>query len=258
MTTPNAQTNGVSQNGTAEAQRAQAWSDAIDAVVVRARNYYGKSFGHRITKARHYLMDDQLEVEGEFGCIPSESDPDSYYTVSTDGCDCQDAEYTAPQGMCAHRLAWDIFRGAYKLMHEQAPGLMGSPPEPIPDPYADASPDEPLAEAPISICMKGTLAGMPGTLVTIRGRTMAEIAARAAQVKAQAACLAGMFDAETLASEPPEEPPEPAASPDQEEEPYCDEHDMPFFRHEKSGQVWWSHKVENPRRGEKTWCRYQP
>ncbi len=251
MTTPAVQTNGTSQNGTAQALRAQAWSEAIDAVVARARQYYGKGFGHRIAKARHYIVDERLEVDGQLGYIPSESEPETYYTVDTEGCDCQDAEYTAPQGMCAHRLAWDIFRGACRLMREQHPELVGLPSEPIPDPYADASPDEPLAEAPISICMKGTLAGMPGTLVTIRGRNMAEVAARAAQVKAQAECLSGMFDA--VAEDEPNERDVP-----EEADPYCEEHDSPFFRHEKNGQVWWSHKVDTPRRGEKTWCRYQP
>lgn len=251
MSTPTSQSNGTSQNGTAAAQRAQAWSDAVDAVVARAREYYGTSFSNRITKAQHYIVDDQLEVDGHFGYLPSESDPNTHYTVSAEGCDCQDAEYTAPQGMCAHRLAWDIFHGACRLMHEQHPNLVGPPPEPIPDPYAEASTPEPLAEAPISICMKGTLHGMKGTMVTIRGRNMAEIAARAAQVKAGAECLAGMFDAGA------DEEPDEADGPD-EAEPYCDEHDTPFFRHEKNGQVWWSHKVENPRRGEKQWCRYQP
>lgn len=159
--------------------------------------------------------------------------------------------------MCAHRLAWDIYWGACK----QGPPPRREAPEPIPNPYTDpASPlVEPLHEAPISICMRGTLAGMPGTLVTLRGRNMAEIAARAAAVKADAACLTGMFDADAPAGEPPEEPPEPAASSgEKEEEPYCDEHGTPYFRHEKNGQVWYSHRVDNPKPGEKEWCRYRP
>lgn len=253
MTTPTAQTDGHTQNGTAAAQRDQAWSEAVDAVVARARQHYGKSFNHPITKAHHYLTDERLEVDGQLGFIPSESDPATHYTVNAESCDCQDAEYTAPQGMCAHRLAWDIFRGTCRLMREQHPHLVGPPPEPIPDPYADASPSEPLPEAPISISMKGTLAGMPGTMVTIRGRNMAEIAARAAQIKVGAACLRGMFDV-GAADEPSEAmPSEPVP-----EEPYCDEHDSPFFRHEKNGQVWFSHKIDNPAPGGKKWCRYRP
>lgn len=158
--------------------------------------------------------------------------------------------------MCAHRLAWDIYRGVSKQIRPR------EAPEPIPNPYTDPAPSliEPLFEAPISISMKGTLAGVPGTLVTLRGRNMAEIAARAAAVKAEAACLAGMFDAEAPAGEPPDdEPPEPAASSGaEEEEPYCDEHDTPFFRKEKNGQVWFSHRIDHPKRGEKKWCRYRP
>ena len=191
---PNHNGNGT---GTSAEHRAQAWSAAVDAVVARARKYYGSNLDARITKARHYILDDTLEVDGQFGYIPSESYTNTIYTVSNDGCDCQDAEHSAPQGMCAHRLAWDIYRGAWRQMREQHPNPMDPPPEPIPDPYASTATNgvEPLAEAPISICMRGTLAGVPGTLVTIRGHNMAEIAARAEQVRAHADCLAGMFDA---------------------------------------------------------------
>lgn len=256
--TANYSTNGTHHtNGAAAPIPSQAWRDAIDAVTARARKHYGASFNNRITQARHYLLDERMEIDGQFAYIPSESYPDTFYTVSNDGCDCQDAEHTAPQGMCAHRLAWDIYRSACKQM--QPPRREA--PVAIPNPYTDPAPPlvEPLHEAPISICMRGTLAGMPGTLVTLRGRNMAEIAARASAVKAEADCLAGMFDAETPSGEPPDEPPEHAdSSGAEEEEPYCDEHDTPYFRHEKNGQVWYSHKVENPRRGEKPWCRYRP
>ncbi len=172
--------------------------------MARARKYYGKSLDNRITKARHYLLNDQIEIDGQFAFVPSETDPESHYTVSSEGCDCQDAEYTAPQGMCAHRLAWDILRGAWREIrkhHREAP-------VPIPDPYTDPAPgverpaDSPLPEAAISITMRGTFAGMPGTLVTLRGWSMSEIAARAEQVKAQAACLAGIFEAPSAPAAP--------------------------------------------------------
>ncbi|ETW93844.1 MAG: hypothetical protein ETSY1_37485 [Candidatus Entotheonella factor] len=246
----------ASSNGAATSE-AQAWHEAVDAVVARARKYYGKSLDNRITQARHYLLSDDMEVDGQFAYIASESYPGTQYTVSNDGCDCQDAEHTAPQGLCAHRLAWDIYRSACK----QGQPPRREAPEPIPNPYTDPAPPmvEPIYEAPMSITMRGTLAGIPDTLVTIRGRNMKEIAARAAAVKAGAECLAGMFDDDAPASEPPEEPPEPAGSTDEEEgDPYCYKHDTPYVRHEKDGQIWWSHRVDKPKRGEKEWCRYRP
>ncbi len=217
-------TSGHTQNGTAAAPRAKAWRDAVDAGAARARKHYGAGFNNRINKARHYIIDELIEVDGQFAYITSESYPETHYTAGADGCDCQDAEHTAPQGMCAHRLAWDIYRGACKLMREPHREV----PDPIPDPYTTPAPPliEPLAEAPISICMKGTLAGMAGTMVTIRGRTMDEIVARAAQVKAQADHLAGIFDAAPVAdvlsaaSEAPSDDDVPADG----EPPVCPDH----------------------------------
>lgn len=81
MSTQN-QTNGHAPNGTAAAPREEAWHDAVDAVVTRARKYYGKSLDNRITKARHYLLNDQIEIDGQFAFVPSETDPESHYTVS--------------------------------------------------------------------------------------------------------------------------------------------------------------------------------
>lgn len=40
--------------------------------------------------------------------------------------------------------------------------------------------------------------------------------------------------------------------------PYCFEHGQNFKRHQKDGQVWYSHKIQHPVPGGATWCRYQP
>jgi len=83
------------------------------------------------------------------------------------------------------------------------------------------APREMLPEAPIWICMQGTLAGVPGTMVTLRGRDMDEIAARAAQVKARADCLAGMFDEGADDTAITDESPSEAA-------PLCPDHETPM------------------------------
>ena len=72
---------------------------------------------------------------------------------------------------------------------------------PIPAPVVLPPLSHPLPEMPISICMKGTLAGVPGTLVTLRGHSMAEIEARASEVRAGAARLAGLFDETPVSAE---------------------------------------------------------
>ncbi len=42
----------------------QAWRGYVDVVVARARKYYGASLNNRITKAHHYILNDQLEIDG--------------------------------------------------------------------------------------------------------------------------------------------------------------------------------------------------
>ena len=54
---------------------------------------------------------------------------------------------------------------------------------------------------------------------------------------------------------PPAAPPPPNGS---EAVPYCFEHGEYFIRHQRDGQIWYSHKIKNPLPGGKTWCRYQP
>lgn len=60
---------------------------------------------------------------------------------------------------------------------------------------------------------------------------------------------------------PPSPPPPAASQPPpngSEAVPYCFEHGQHFKRHEKDGQIWYSHKIKNPVPGGATWCRYQP
>ncbi len=57
----------------------------------------------------------------------------------------------------------------------------------------------------------------------------------------------------------PESPPPPAAQQEagrETETPYCYEHGQAFRRHEKEGQVWYSHMIQNPPAGSPKWCRY--
>ncbi len=55
---------------------------------------------------------------------------------------------------------------------------------------------------------------------------------------------------------PPAVPPQASASGDSV--PYCFEHGQNYKRHQKDGQVWYSHKIQNPVPCGATWCRYPP
>lgn len=66
-----------------------------------------------------------------------------------------------------------------------------------------------------------------------------------------------------LSLPPQAQPPMPPAAPPQapagsDNVPYCFEHGQNYKRHQKDGQVWYSHKIQNPVPGGATWCRYQP
>jgi hypothetical protein len=185
----------------------QTWRDAVAIVTQRALDDYGPEMAGRVDRARGIVLNGLVQPGREIAHIRSETDPETTYDVTSKSCTCPDAQYNASDIMCKHRLAWQIYRGA----HSVAQGLS-----------IRQAPKEPLSEAPISICMKGTLAGIAGTLVTLRGRDMDEVASRAAQVKARAACLAGMFDADADDAPSPEETPSETAT------PRCPDHDTPM------------------------------
>jgi len=214
-TSTSVQTNGThAQNGTTKAAMdLQAWHDAVAIVTQRALDYYGPEMAGRVDKARGIVLNGLVQPGREIAHISSETDPETTYEVTSKSCTCQDAQYNASDIMCKHRLAWQIYRGA----HGVAQGLA-----------IRQAPKEPLSEAPISICMKGTLAGIPGTMVTLRGRDMDEIAARAAQVKARADCLAGMFDAGADAASSADEAPSETSA------PLCPDHET-LMRSSKFG-----------------------
>lgn len=195
------------QNGVATSSiDAQTWRDAVAIVAQRALDYYGPEMAKRVDQARGIVLDRLIQPGREIAYISSETDPETTYEVTAKSCSCLDGQRNAPDRMCTHRLAWQIYRGAYGV----AQGLAGQ-----------RTPKAPLPEAPISICMKGTLAGVTGPLVTLRGRDMDEIAARAAQVKARADCLAGMFDTDADDASSPDEKPS-------ETPPLCPDHDAPM------------------------------
>jgi hypothetical protein len=119
------------------------------------------------------------------------------YTVDPSGCTCTDCTGgKAPGGLCKHVLAVALEKRSRQRFQALAEALVSHPSPihesqtPLPEALGAG-----LPEAPISVCMKGTLAGIPGTMVTLRGNDMREIQIRADQVRAGARYLAGIFDA---------------------------------------------------------------
>jgi hypothetical protein len=116
MTTPTLiQTNGThAYNGAVSVPPdIQAWRDAVAMCTQRARDYYGPDLAGRIDKACRIILDGRVKPNGQHAHVGSDTDAETIYVVTRDGCDCIDAESKAPQGMCKHRIDWQIYRCAY-------------------------------------------------------------------------------------------------------------------------------------------------
>lgn len=120
-------------------------------------------------------------------------------------------------------------------------------PEPIPDALAAGGARMiPLhAEAPVSANCRLTIEGHDVQVTVHSGATPAE-------VEVVMSTMAGLLQAYAalLPAAAPQGEPQPDGR--EMETPYCYEHGQTFHRHEKDGQVWYSHKIA----GSPKWCRY--
>jgi hypothetical protein len=131
MTTAStAQSNGThAHNGAASSHvDLQAWRDAVAMYTQRAHDYYGPDLAGRIDKARRIVLDGRVKPNGNYAHVGSETDAETIYAVTRDGCDCIDAESKAPQRMCKHRIAWQIYRCAYGALYRPVPTQTESAP----------------------------------------------------------------------------------------------------------------------------------
>jgi hypothetical protein len=133
MTTPSiVHTNGThAHNGAASSHAdVQAWRDAVAMYTQRALDYYGLDLADRIDKAGRIVLDGRVKPNGNHAHVGSETDAQTLYAVTREGCDCIDSESKAPQGLCTHRIAWQIYRCAYGAFYRPA----AAPAEPAPAP----------------------------------------------------------------------------------------------------------------------------
>jgi hypothetical protein len=97
----------------------------------RAHDYYGPDLAGRIDKARRIVLDGRVKPNGNHAHVGSETDAETIYAVTRDGCDCMDSESKAPKGMCKHRIAWQIYRCAYGALYR--PVVPQTEPAPVPE-----------------------------------------------------------------------------------------------------------------------------
>lgn len=186
--------------------QADMMDDAIAQAFVAARRKLDVEHHSRLVKAWELVVERAVQDNGD-GSHTVKGVDQPEYLVDPSGCTCTDCTSgKAPKQLCKHILAVALEKRSRQKFQDMAEALTRPPVA-----------SEPLPEAPISICMKGTLGGVPGTLVTLRGHSMAEIEVRAGEVRAGARCLAGMFDADAPA-------PSAAAPAAQSAAPLCPDH----------------------------------
>ena len=232
---------------TSEQTTQQLWRDAVAITTLRAKDTLGTEYASRLDKAQTIVLSGGVQPGSDSDyVVASETEAERAYGIMQDTCECVDAtrkgKNCAPEGRCKHVLAVWVWRRSLKHMQADIDAQVVQPPAAA----AAAVPAEPLPEAPLSISLKGTVLGRPGTLVTVRGRTVAE-------VQAHLADAAVLFDAE----------PEPETQCrkiegfgeiDGEGLPYCTPHSTPFFRNvpKGGGKPWYSHRT-----AEGGWCRFK-
>jgi hypothetical protein len=163
--------------------------EAIAQAFVAARRRLAPEHHSRLVKAWELVVE-RAVIDNADGSHTVKGQDQPEYLVDSSGCTCTDCTSgKAPLGLCKHVLAVALQKRSMQKFQEMA------------ETTARPAVHSDLPEAPISICLKGTLGGIPNTLVTLRGRDMREIELRADQVRAGAWRLAGMFDEASAASE---------------------------------------------------------
>lgn len=157
-------------------------TEAIAIAFAAARSNLDSTYHSRLHKALDIALDGDLGLV-ETGIYRCKGSGDAEYTINREGgnwtCTCPDHQHRAPEGRCKHILAIMLTCKSEKAMESQ----------PAPASAATSS-----HEFAISISAKGTVHGIPNTMITLRGNTMDEIKANAERVRAGSTCLLNVFD----------------------------------------------------------------
>ncbi len=210
---------------------------------------YGPPYKARAEKARDIVLEYQIDFDGDIAYVKSAKNPDMIYSVSQHSCDCVDAQQYAPQGLCKHRLAWQMRRSASEA-HKASQRL------------ASSAPTHP--EAPVSA----------NSFVTIEGRDVqvtVRTGATPEQVEVVLGTMAGLLRAyaapevtlpqipsaaeQSQAAEapPPTRQGRAKKRPAEKTDIWCEEDQSYFWRrYDKKGDSWLSHK-----RADGSWHRLE-
>jgi hypothetical protein len=171
--------------------QAEMMDEAIAQAFVAARRRLAPEHHSRLIKAWELVVERAVKDNAD-GSHTVKGVDQPEYLVNPSGCTCTDFTSGRAANRCKHLLAVGLQKRACQRFQAMAERLARG--ESQTDLVRANEPQTPLPEAPISICLKGTLGGIPNTLVTLRGRDMREIEIRADQVRAGARYLAGIFD----------------------------------------------------------------
>jgi hypothetical protein len=207
----------------------QTFRETVAQVAARAHEKLPQCHGRIDSAVKLVLAGDVELVPGGGARVASRSDAQVTYHTVNGHCDCKDFP-RAPEGLCAHRLAYGIMRRASELVPPSPPVET----EPLPAPVMlPAAPATALPEAPASVNCHITLEGRQVQLTlrdTDETRLLARLAALLKQYPAPA----------------PSTKPSPTPGPDKS---WCSTHNVPMKQTTKDGRSWFSHRTADG------WCK---
>jgi hypothetical protein len=129
----------LSPAGTPLSPAAQAWRDAVDAVVAMAKAKLPPACASRIDRARELVLAGHVELYDDgIARVISQTNGETTYRVVNGGCACDDVS-RAPEGLCKHQLAHRMARRAVQVATQ---GVPAPPPPPISS-HGTPAPTEP-------------------------------------------------------------------------------------------------------------------
>ena len=153
---------------TQQDQLTQAWRDAVRIVSGRAADTLGLAFHSRIAKAQDLVLRDCVAPQEDGGYLVSGDSGHDYDVSTAFECGCPDYGSKAPEletGMiaCKHTLAVILRQRSIQLMQARMDAK----------PAAVASID--LPEAPLSVNIRGVIAGRANAQMTVRAASIEEL-----------------------------------------------------------------------------------